>query len=216
MTIWYDDRNRQEFTMPYSAFTSISQLKKTFGLTTKEGDRFIPNDLETILPDPVLTGFLNKTRTLAIATGSEKARSELLVAPLLVEVRELLNREVALFSGEDFTVDVSLGLNGVCDFLMSRSPELYAIESPVIVLVEAKKADLKLGVPQCIAEMVAAAKFNADNNSDIKTVYGCVTSGTLWRFLKLEGTVVTIDLTDYPLEPIDRLLEMLVWMVKEG
>ncbi len=202
--------------MPYSSFTSISQLKKTFGLTTKEGDRFIPSDLPPILPDPVLTGFLNKTRTLAIATGSEKARSELLVAPLLVEVRELLNREVALFSGEDFTVDTSLGLNGICDFLISRSPELYAIESPVIVLVEAKKADLKLGVPQCIAEMVAAAKFNTDNNSDIKTVYGCVTSGTLWRFLKLEGTVVTIDLTDYPLEPIDRLLEMLVWMVKEG
>jgi hypothetical protein len=202
--------------MSYRDFTSISQLKKAFGLTTKEGDRFIPNDLEPIVPDPVLTGFLNKTRTLAIATGSEKARSELLVAPLLVEVRELLNREVALFSGEDFTVDVSLGLNGVCDFLMSRSPELYAIESPVIVLVEAKKADLKLGVPQCVAEMVAASKFNADNHSEIKTVYGCVTSGTLWRFLKLEGTVVTIDLTDYPLEPIDRLLEMLVWMVKEG
>ena len=121
-----------------------------------------------------------------------------------------------MFSGEDFTVDISLGLNGICDFLISRSPELYATESPVIVLVEAKKADLKLGVPQCIAEMVAADKFNADNNSDIKAVYGCVTSGTLWRFLKLEGTVVTIDLTDYPLEPIDRLLEMLVWMVKEG
>ena len=121
-----------------------------------------------------------------------------------------------MFSGEDFTVDISLGLNGICDFLISRSPELYAIESPVIVLVEAKKADLKLGVPQCIAEMVAADKFNADNNSDIKAVYGCVTSGTLWRFLKLEGTVVTIDLTDYSLEPIDRLLEILVWMVKEG
>ena len=202
--------------MPYSAFTSISQLKKAFGLTTKEGDRFIPTHLEPIIPDPILTGFLNKTKTLAIATGSEKARSELLVAPLLVEVRELLNREVSLFSGEDFTVDTSLELNGICDFLISRSPELYAIESPVIVLVEAKKADLKLGVPQCIAEMVAAAKFNADNNSDIKAVYGCVTSGTLWRFLKLEETVVTIDLTDYPLEPIDRLLEMLVWMVKEG
>ena len=202
--------------MPYSAFTSISQLKKAFGLTTKEGDRFIPTDLEPIIPDPILTGFLNKTRTLAIATGSEKARSELLVAPLLVEVRELLNREVSLFSGEDFTVDVSLGLNGICDFLISRSPELYAIESPVIVLVEAKKADLKLGVPQCIAEMVAAAKFNENTNSGIKAVYGCVTSGTLWRFLKLEGTVVTIDLTDYSLEPLDRLLEMLVWIVKEG
>jgi hypothetical protein len=202
--------------MPYSAFTTISQLKKAFGLTTVEGDRFIPLDLKTITPDPILTGFLHKTRTLAIATGSEKARSELLVAPLLVEVRELLNREVALFSGEEFTVDTSLGLNGICDFLISRSPELYAIESPVIVLVEAKKADLKVGVPQCIAEMVAAAKFNAENNTEIKTVYGCVTSGTLWRFMKLEGTVVTIDLIDYPLEPIDRLLAMLLWMVKEG
>lgn len=202
--------------MPYSAFTSISQLKKAFGLTTQEGDRFIPNNLETIIPDPILTGFLNKTLTLATATGSEKARSELLVAPLLVEVRELLNREVSLFSGEEFTVDVNLGLNGVCDFLISRSPELYAIESPVIVLVEAKKADLKLGVPQCIAEMVAAAKFNVENNTDVKTVYGCVTSGLLWRFMKLEGMVVTIDLTDYPLEPIDRLLAMLLWMVQTG
>jgi hypothetical protein len=202
--------------MPYSAFTSVTQIKKAFGLTLQEGDRFIPQNLPQIIPDPILTGFLNKTLTLATITGSEKARSELLVAPILVEVRELLDRQIALFSGEEFTVDASVGLNGICDFLMSRSPELYSIESPVIVLVEAKKADLKLGVPQCIAEMVAADRFNTENNSDIKTVYGCVTSGTLWRFLKLEGTVVTIDLAEYPLEPIDRLLAMLVWMVKEG
>lgn len=202
--------------MPYSAFTSVTQVKKAFGLTLKEGDRFIPTTLEPIIPDPILTGFLNKTLTLATVTGSEKARSEMLVAPLLVEVRELLDRQIALFSGEDFTVDASVGLNGICDFLLSRSPELYAIEAPVVVLVEAKKADLKLGVPQCIAEMVAAARFNAENNDAIRTVYGCVTSGTLWRFLKLEGTVVTIDLADYPLEPIDRLLAMLVWMVKDG
>jgi hypothetical protein len=202
--------------MPYSAFTSVSQVKKAFGLTTQEGDRFIPHDLEPIVPDPILTGFLNKTRALATATGSEKARSELLVAPLLVEVRELLHQQVSLFSGEEFTVDASVGLNGICDFVISRSPELYSIESPVVVLVEAKKADLKLGVPQCIAEMVAAARFNAENDASIQTIYGCVTSGTLWRFLKLEGTIVTIDLADYPLEPIDRLLAMLVWMVNAG
>ena len=71
-------------------------------------------------------------------------------------------------------------------------------------------------MPQCIAEMVAAARFNAENDTSIKTIYGCVTSGTLWRFLKLEGNVVTIDLADYPLEPIDRLLAMLVWMMTAG
>jgi len=202
--------------MPYSAFSSVSQLKKTFGLTLKEGDRFIPANLSPIVPDPILTGFLNKTLTLATATGSEKARSELLVAPVLVEVREILGRQVALFSGEEFTVDATVGLNGICDFLISRSPELYAIEAPVIALVEAKKSDLKLGVPQCIAEMVAAARFNTENDNSIETVYGCVTSGTLWRFLKLEGNVVTIDLAEYSLEPVERLLEMLVWIIKEG
>ncbi|NJM58716.1 MAG: hypothetical protein HC857_16695 [Synechococcales cyanobacterium RU_4_20] len=202
--------------MPYSAFTSVTQVKKAFGLTLQEGGRFIPQNLPQIIPDPILIGFLNKTLTLATVTGSEKARSELLVAPILVEVREILDRQVALFSGEEFTVDASVGLNGICDFLMSRSPELYAIESPVIALVEAKKADLKLRVPQCIAEMVAADRFNTENNGEVKTVYGCVTSGTLWRFLKLEGTVATIDLAEYPLEPIGQLLAMLVWMVKEG
>ena len=202
--------------MPYSAFTSVSQVKKAFGLTTKEGDRFIPTDLAPITPDIILTGFLKRTLALATVTESEKARSEMIVAPLLVEVREILEQKIALFSGEEFTVDASVGLNGICDFLISRSPELYAIESPVVVLVEAKKSDLKLGVPQCMAEMVAVARFNAENNASIKTIYGCVTSGTLWRFLKLEDNVVTIDLADYPLEPIDRLLAMLVWMVTAG
>ena len=202
--------------MSYSAFTSVSQVKKAFGLTTQEGDRFIPTDLVPIAPDIILTGFLKRTLALATVTGSEKARSELIIAPLLVEVREILDQKIALFSGEDFTVDASVGLNGICDFLISRSSELYAIESPVIVLVEAKKADLKLGVPQCMAEMVAAARFNAENDASIKTIYGCVTSGTLWRFLKLEGNVVTIDLADYPFEPIDRLSAMLVWIVTTG
>jgi hypothetical protein len=40
--------------------------------------------------------------------------------------------------GKDFTVDASVGLNGVCDFLISRSPEQLEIEAPAIVLVEAK------------------------------------------------------------------------------
>jgi hypothetical protein len=202
--------------MPYSAFTSVSQVKKAFGLTTQEGDRFIPPDLTPITPDIILTGFLKRTLALATVTGSEKARSEFIVAPLLIEVREILEQKIALFSGEEFTVDATVGLNGICDFLISRSSELYAIESPVVVLVEAKKADLKLGVPQCIAEMVAAARFNVENNTSIKTIYGCVTSGTLWRFLKLENNIVTIDLADYPLEPIDRLLAMLVWIVTQA
>lgn len=75
---------------------------------------------------------------------------------------------------------------------------------------------MKVGLGQCIAEMVAAQKFNQAKESSIVTIYGCVSSGTAWRFLKLEKQTVTIDLTDYPLPPVDKILGFLVWMVREN
>jgi hypothetical protein len=64
--------------------------------------------------------------------------------------------------------------------------------------------------------MVAAQKFNEINNIPIATVYGSVSSGTAWRFLKLEAKTLTIDLNDYPVPPVEPLLGMLVWMVRDG
>ena len=151
---------------------------------------------------------------LAVATGSEKARSELIISPILLEVRKICQRQISLFSGEDFTVDSSSGLNGVCDFLISNSPELLEIEAPVVIIVEAKRADLKTGLGQCMAEMVAAQRFNEAHNQTIPTIYGSVTSGTQWRFLKLEQQTVTIELVDYPLPPIEVILGILVWMLR--
>ncbi len=43
-------------------------------------------------------------------------------------------------------------------------------------------------------------------------VYGCVSNGLLWRFLKLEQQTVTIDLIDYSLTPLGDLLAKLIWM----
>lgn len=83
------------------------------------------------------------------------------------------------------------------------------------MLVEAKKADLKSGVGQCIAEMVAAQRFNESNSAPITAIYGCVTSGTQWRFLKLVNKTVTIDLNDYPLPPVEQILGFLTWMVQD-
>ncbi len=84
----------------------------------------------------------------------------------------------------------------------------------MIVLIEAKKADLTLEIGQCIAEMLAAQRFNEQKNQPISTIYGVVSSGILWRFMKLEAQTVTIDLTDYPLQPVEQILAFLVWMVK--
>jgi hypothetical protein len=200
--------------MPYSQFT-IDKAKRDLKLTIVEGVRFFPDTIAPITPTSRLERILEDL-PWAIAVGTEKARSEVIINPMLLEVRRILNQEISVFSGEQFDVDIDAGLNGVCDFLISRSKEQLTVEAPTIVVVEAKKADLKLGLGQCIAEMVAMQRFNEAFSQSIKVVYGCVTSGTQWRFLKLESQVVTIDLNDYPLPPIEQILGFLVWMVKEG
>ncbi|MEG4799935.1 hypothetical protein QUB63_08095 [Microcoleus sp. ARI1-B5] len=200
--------------MAYSDFT-IRKVKQDFGLTTVEGGRFLP-EIDPIAPSPILAGLLADAIPWAIAVGTEKARSEVIIAPALLEVKRLLNRQVSVFSGTNFIVDIAAGLNGVCDFLISRSPEQFEIEAPAVMLVEAKRDNINSGLGQCIAEMVAAQRFNETNNNSISTIYGSVTSGTAWRFLKLEGQTVTIDVRDYPFPPVETILGMLVWMVQNG
>jgi hypothetical protein len=201
--------------MSYSEFTSIIKVKQAFGLTTVEGPRFLPQ-ITPIAPSATLTDFLANSLPVAVATGSEKARSEMIITPVLLEVRKILQQNISLFSGEDFTVDYETGLNGICDYLISRSPEMLEIEAPAVAVVEAEKADLKTGIGQCVAEMVAMQKFNEAKGKPISVIYGGVSNGTQWRFLKLEQKIVSIDLNDYALPPVDEILGMLVWMVRDG
>jgi len=206
------DRFLIEKIMPYSQFTTLSKAKAAFDLATIETERFLP-EIMPIAPSATLSDYLAESLPLA-ASSSEKARSEGIIYPVLLEVRRILKRQVSLFSGEDFTVDESIGLNGIVDFLLSRSPEVLILEAPVIVLVEAKKADLRTGLGQCAAEMVAARSFNEIEQTNISTVYGVVTSGTQWRFMKLEGQLLTVDLIDYPLPPVDQILGILVHLLQ--
>jgi hypothetical protein len=198
--------------MSYSSFT-LRKVKQEFNLTIQEKKSFLP-EIMPIVPSDYLTETLRRNLALALAVGTEKARSELLISPVLVEVRELSERTVSIFSGTDFTVDESLGLNGICDFLISRSEEQLLIEAPVIAIVEAKKDDLNSGMGQCIAEMIAAQKFNEMNGIPIKDIYGTVTTGSTWRFLKLNAKTVSIDLTDYPISPIDQVLGILTYLIQ--
>lgn len=151
---------------------------------------------------------------VATATGSDKARSELIISPVLLEVRQILEQQISFFSGEEFNVDESVGLNGTCDFLLSRSMELIEIEAPVFILVEAKKADLQSGLGQCAVEMVTAQRFNEKKEQAISTIYDCVSNGTQWRFMQLQHHLLTIDLYDYPLPPVGQILAFLAWIAE--
>jgi hypothetical protein len=167
--------------MPYSQFTTIRKALSAFELTLQER-RFLPESVPLVAPGEILQGYLALTLPAA-ATGSEKVRSEGIVYPVLVEVRRILDNQISIFSGEDFTIDESIALNGIVDFLISRSPIVSTIEYPVLFITEAKKADLTSGYGQCVAEMVAAQKFNQTNES----VYGCVSKVPNGVFYSLSG-----------------------------
>lgn len=196
--------------MAYSRFT-LSKVVENFQLTIIEGDRFLP-DVPLISPSALLTDTLKETVPWAIAVSSEKARSEGIINPVLLEVRRRLRGKISVFSGEEFTVQPEVDLTGDVDFLISRSPEQLFIKVPAVVLVATKTQDLKQALGECVAEMVAAQRFNEQKRLSISTIYGVVTSGTVWRFLKLEQQVITIDLTNYSLPPVEQVLSFLVWM----
>ena len=199
--------------MPYSKFT-LSKVVEDFHLTIIEGARFLPEILP-VTPSLLLQDTLKETIPWAIAMSSEKARSEGIINPVLLEVKRQLQGQISVFSGEEFNVEPEAELTGYVDFLLSRSPEQLYIKAPAVVLVEAKKEDLKPALGQCLAEMVAAQRFNKQKQQPISTIYGTVTSGTVWRFLKLEEQCASIDLTDYPLPPVEQILGFLVWMMQE-
>ena len=199
--------------MAYSNFT-LESVMLTFQLE-KIDTTGIFSDVETVTPSAYLTTGLEKKATLATAIGTEKARSELIVADVLVELLEHFDRRISLFSGIDFNVDVENGLTGVCDFLVSLSPNQFYLEAPIIALVEAKNLDLKLGIGQCVAEMLAAQRFNAEKGNDIPYVYGASTTGIDWQFLKLEKKCLHIDMVTYTIERCDRILGILSSMVAQ-
>ncbi|HAG84171.1 MAG TPA: hypothetical protein DCL61_24200 [Cyanobacteria bacterium UBA12227] len=193
--------------MAYSDF-KLNELSKLFGLRIIETSELFSDIAEVDYSD-YLSFTLKENLDLAVAINTEKARSEMIISPILLEIRRKLNYQISLFSGIDFNVDNDRGLNGVCDFIVSRSTEQLFVRAPVITIVEAKNENLKAGFGQCAAEMVAAQLFNEREGNEIKTIYGVVTIGTIWRFLKLEGQVVNIDLTEYYIRDVKKILGIL-------
>ena len=146
----------------------------------------------------------------ALPTSTEKARSELLIMPVLVELKQRNPEKIAIFSGHQFDIDKKRGLKGFCDFLISNKYNAAFVESPVIAIVEVKKdQDLIDASPQCIAEMYAAQLFNQNHQDNIPRVYGAVTSGYEWLFLCLEGNQVGIDSSRYFIQNLQELLGVL-------
>ncbi len=195
--------------MSYSDFKDLDSLK-SLGITTIESVQNLIAS-EPIEPSLFIIEALKRFVPLATAINTEKARSEYIIAPILSEIA-FINSQVSLFSGRNFNVDASRGLTGFCDFILTRNSDKLIIKAPVIVIVEAKNENINDGLAQCIASMYAAQIVNQRNlEENIKTVYGIVTTGQVWRFLSIDKTQqVKVDLNERYLTPLNELLGIIV------
>ena len=193
--------------MSYSDFKTIEQAVNLLKLTVQD----IPHlfgQIAFIEPSARLKETLEETLDLAASISTEKARSELIITPILLEIRRLFPNKIGYFSGNTFNVDDSRSLTGACDFILSASSNQSLVTAPVLTLVEAKDNDIRIGLGQCVAQMVAARIFNTTKGFE-QIIYGAVSTGTNWKFMMLEGDIVKIDLTEYFITQLNQILGIL-------
>jgi hypothetical protein len=200
--------------MSYSRFTN-EELNKKFGI-----EQSFQTSLFGKIEGRPVSDWLRQTIELnldfALEQGTEKARSEYIIAPVFSELRQQSNKRISIFSGIEFNVDRQNKLTGECDFLISRSHIQTFLKEPVVVAVEAKRQDFEKGYVQCTAEMIAARIFNEKKGNQVKKIYGCVTTGNVWQFLVLDGKKVLIDTTALDItEDIERIFGVL-WAMSFG
>ncbi len=200
--------------MAYSDF-SLEKVKQIFQINTIENSDIFA-DIPELAASQLLKATLEYNLPVAIASNSEKARSEMIITPVLLDLRRQLNDQINLFSGVEFNVDATQGLNGICDFIITHSSEKLIITAPVIIIVEAKKENITGGLGQCVSEMIAARIFNERAGKENLSIYGTVTTGSVWQFLKLDGQAVQIDLSEYYLKDVNKILGILASGVKSN
>jgi len=152
----------------------------------------------------------------ATAFLSEKSRSEFIVVPILVTCREMLHDQVHIYSGVRLDADPARGLVGECDFLLAHTPPTPVLEAPILIVVEAKKNDLELGLGECAAQLVGARLFNERRKRPLGILFGCATTGEAWQLLRMEDTEVLVHNDRFYIKNLDQVLWALTSVLGTG
>jgi len=197
--------------MAFADFT-LESAEAELGVVMRPGVLF--ENLQPIPVPPWLKDIL--ARGMQLALQSEKARSEFIVAPILLAVRELSGGRIAILSGQRLDVDPARRLLGECDFILAVSDPVPRLRAPLVTVLEAKKQDIEAGLGQCIAQMVAAKIYNEKSGQPFPAIYGCVTTGEAWQFLRLVGTEVTLHHVRYYVDNVGAILAALHQIVQQA
>lgn len=189
--------------MAYKDFEGdLDRFREAFNLTFETADLFAA--VQEIEPSAWLQTSLEMASDLYLRR--EKSRSEFLVAPVLLEAKRVVNERFAIYSGEFLNADFNSGLNGECDFILTKTTQLPILSAPIMTLVEAKNQDIDAGLGQCAAQMLGARIFNEKAKFAFSPIFGCVTTGENWQFLKLENDLLTFDSRRYYLARVGKIL----------
>lgn len=204
--------------MVYNDFT-LETVVKAFQLEVVETSGLF-SDIKPIIPHPHFTTDLEERVKLAFAVNTHKAKSEFVISYILFELWVHLDRRPTLFSGTEFNVDPEKGLTGICDFFISLDPLPFIVGAPISLFVKVPDISGKdephiIGLGACVAEMLAAQRFNKAKGNEIPCIYGATTSGINWHFLRLEGQRLHIDLALYQIVQSDKILGILSSMVEQ-
>jgi hypothetical protein len=191
--------------MAYSSF-SLKELSRRFDLEIQYHSVF--DEIKPFEISPLLQTILAENRHVPMI--SEKAKSENIISPILRELLRHSQYSFSLFSGTTLDADQEQGLTGECDFIFANKPDLlYVLEAPIFTLIEAKKDDIEDGLGQCAAQMLGASIYNRKDGYPIETIFGCVTSGFEWLFLRLDEKHLNIDTQRYFLNEPEKILGIL-------
>jgi hypothetical protein len=174
---------------------------------------FDKETVKEIVYNPILKNLINDVRSLPIK--SEKSRSEAIVFPVLLELRNINHQKITFYSGDSLNVDAKIGLKGECDFVITQENNSLEIKYPILQIVEAKRSDMEYGIAQCAAQMVGANRFNQKYKHNKNTVYGCSTTGKEWVFLKLQDKQLFVDLQEYYLDDLGKILGVFQVIIDE-
>jgi len=169
--------------MPYGKFESVEQVASIFSIKVK--DASIINGKSIEISESLLNNI--KRRLLnSLSFRNEATICNKVITPILNIVEEN-NKPLNVWIEEPFNVDKEKGLVGEPDYLVAPATDYGGMELPPLCIIEAKKQDWDEGWTQALAEMVAASIKGAN------ICYSVVTTGKIWQFGKLEGSIFIKD-----------------------
>lgn len=197
--------------VPYSRFR-LKSVRDQFDIQLSHF-----NMQSTEIPSGGVSQYLKESLIRAIRQPlvSAKARSEAIVYPVLSELQYECQYRFDIYSGTSLNVDVEKGLWGLCDFILTPPRSMDEPDAPIFMIVKVEHEGIEKGLGPCAAQLVGSQSFNQQKGLPNQEVYGCVTTGEVWQFMRLRGKELTQDKQRFYLTDIETIIQMLKRVVND-